>query len=955
MLQGKELQMTNDDNRTREELIAELEKLRQYVVGLETSTNRTILSEKEACVGVLDTMLEGCQIIGPDWRYLYVNDAVARHGRLPKENLLGHKITEVYPGIEKTEVFTFMQRCMQEHIPHNMENEFIFPEGDRGWFELRIQPVPQGIFLLSIDITEKKKFQDALRENEEKLQLFIDYSPVILAMFDLDMCYIAASQRWLKTYNITDKDFIGRSHYDLFPEIPEQWKEAHRRGLAGEIVTADDDKFISEDGSIQWGRWEVHPWHTADDNIGGIIIFVEDITPQKQALEKIQESEAKFRTIVEQTPAITYIAALDDHSTTLYISPQIEEIIGFSPQEHKEDYDIWYEQLHPEDRERVLATIKKSHQTGNRNICEYRMFRKDGKVVWFRDVADLVKNEAGEALFLQGLMIDITDHKQSDEKIKKYTSRIESLLEVGKAVSSTLDLNKILDIMMLELRKYCPYDSISVHLYNGQNLEIIACQGFKRPDEIIGIKLPMETGYPNYEIIKSKEPMAIEDLGLEYPLSKDEVNKYDVDDIHSWLGVPMISKDTVVGMFTLDRSTVEPFSEEEIRMASAIAGHAVLAIKNAQLYKEADQRLNKLKALQLIDHAITSSFDIKVMLNVLLEQVITHLKVDAADVLIFDPYQSNLIYAAGSGFSTSSIKASRLRIGESYSGRAALERRPFHIPDIAAASPPLARSTMMADENFVSFYTQPLISKGEIRGVLEIFHRTRLNVTAEWIDDLKTFGGQAAIAIENTKLFDNLMRTNMDLTLAYDATIEGWSRIVELRTGETEGHTQRVTDLTVQLAQKMGISEKDLIQVRRGAMLHDFGKLSIPDAILFKKGKLTDQDWQIVKQYPEFAFNMLSKINYLHDALDIPYCHHENWDGTGYPRGLKGEDIPLAARIFTVANAWDSLLSGRPYREPLDEEKSLAFILEKSGKYFDPHVVQTFMLMLGKSDPDSGQ
>ena len=134
MLQGKEMQMTNDDNRTREELIAELEKLRQYVVGLETSANRTILSEKEVCVGVLDTMLEGCQIIGPDWRYLYVNDAVARHGRLPKENLLGYKITEVYPGIEKTEVFTFMQRCMQEHIPHNMENEFIFPEGDRGWF-----------------------------------------------------------------------------------------------------------------------------------------------------------------------------------------------------------------------------------------------------------------------------------------------------------------------------------------------------------------------------------------------------------------------------------------------------------------------------------------------------------------------------------------------------------------------------------------------------------------------------------------------------------------------------------------------------------------------------------------------------------------------------------------------------------------------------------------------------
>ena len=812
-------------------------------------------------------------------------------------------------------------------------------------------PYRKTFFLLSIDITEKKKFQDALRENEEKLQLFIDYSPVILAMFDLDMCYIAASQRWLKTYNITDEDFIGRSHYDLFPEIPEQWKEAHRRGLAGEVVTADDDKFVSEDGSIQWGRWEVHPWHTAEGDIGGIIIFVEDITPQKQALEKIQESEAKFRTIVEQTPAITYIAALDDHSTTLYISPQIEEIIGISPQEHKENYDIWYEQLHPEDRERVLATIIKSHQTGNRNICEYRMFTKDGKVVWFRDVADLVKNEAGEALFLQGLMIDITDHKQSDEKIKKYVSRIESLLEIGKAISSTLDLNKILDIMIIELRKYCPYDSISVQLFQGQYLELIACHGFKRPQDIIGIKLPMDTGLPNYGILKSKEPLAVEDMWLEYPLAKNEVSKYDVDEIHSWLGVPLISKDNVVGMFSLDRSTVKPFSEEEIRMASAIAGHAALAIENAKLYNEADQRLNKLKSLQLIDHAITSSFDIKIMLNVILEQVIIHLEVDAADVLIFDPYQANLVYAAGKGFRTDNIKDTRLRIGEGYSGRAALERKQIHISDLAAANPPLAKDSRIAGEGFVSFYVLPLIAKGEIKGVLETFQRSRLNPTPEWMDDLKTFGGQAAIAIDNTRLFDNLMRTNMDLTLAYDATIEGWSKIIEIRSGETEGHTQQVTEITIQLARMMGMSEEKINHARRGALLHDFGKLSIPDAILLKKDKLTDEEWLVVKQYPEFAFNMLSKIDYLRPALNIPYCHHERWDGSGYPRGLKGEEIPLAARIFAVINVWDGLRHGRPYREAWDEEKTLAFILDNSGKYFDPFVVQTFMLMLGKSKP----
>ena len=254
-------------------------------------------------------MLEGCQIIGPDWRYLYVNDAVTRQGRQPKENLLGHTIMEVYPGIENTELFTFMQRCMQERVPHKMENEFIYPDGDRGWFDIRIRPVPQGIFILSIEITKRKEALDELRENEEKLRLFIQYSPAMLAMFDRDMRYLAASQRWIDVYHLNDQEIIGRSHYEIFPDISESWKDAHRRGMAGEIIRCDEDKFIFEDGTVQWGRWEVRPWHKADQSIGGIIIFSEDFTAYKQVLEKVQESEIRFRTIVEQTPAVTYFAA----------------------------------------------------------------------------------------------------------------------------------------------------------------------------------------------------------------------------------------------------------------------------------------------------------------------------------------------------------------------------------------------------------------------------------------------------------------------------------------------------------------------------------------------------------------------------------------------------------------------------------------------------------------------
>jgi putative nucleotidyltransferase with HDIG domain len=208
---------------------------------------------------------------------------------------------------------------------------------------------------------------------------------------------------------------------------------------------------------------------------------------------------------------------------------------------------------------------------------------------------------------------------------------------------------------------------------------------------------------------------------------------------------------------------------------------------------------------------------------------------------------------------------------------------------------------------------------------------------------LAALAGQTAIAIDNATLLENLNRSNSELTLAYDATIEGWSRALDLRDEETEGHTQRVTAMTVKLARFMGLSEVELVQVRWGALLHDIGKMGIPDYILRKSGPLTEEEVEEMKKHPRLAFEMLSPIRYLHQALDIPYCHHEKWDGSGYPRGLKGTQIPLLARIFAVVDVWDALTSNRPYRSAWTEEEVRDHIRALSGTHFDPRVVEAFM------------
>ena len=247
----------------------------------------------------------------------------------------------------------------------------------------------------------------------------------------------------------------------------------------------------------------------------------------------------------------------------------------------------------------------------------------------------------------------------------------------------------------------------------------------------------------------------------------------------------------------------------------------------------------------------------------------------------------------------------------------------------------------------MSYFAAPLIAKDQVRGVLEVFHRARLTPDAEWLDFLEALAGQAAIAIDNTTLLSDLQHSNAELALAYDATIEGWSHALDLRDKETEGHTLRVTEMALAFARRLGrFGEAELVHLRRGALLHDIGKMGVPDSILLKPGPLTEAEWGVMRRHPVLALEMLRPIEYLRPALDIPYAHHEKWDGSGYPVGLMGEQIPLAARLFAIIDIWDALRSDRPYRSAWPEAKVRAHLAGLAGSHLDPELVPMFLEML---------
>ena len=400
--------------------------------------------------------------------------------------------------------------------------------------------------------------------------------------------------------------------------------------------------------------------------------------------------------------------------------------------------------------------------------------------------------------------------------------------------------------------------------------------------------------------------------------------------------------------------------EDEITVDSAIYSLMIVPIKSEQyvnIYgrevteqKRAEEKilkqLSKLAALRRIDMAITSGVGQTAIMEVVLEQTINELNVDTANIMLWDDAKGDLDYNAGCDFDSEHVKSAQLEVGQGYAANAALDKGLYFVLDAVDENVSIRLPSGIEEEEPVTCTAVSLVAKDSVKGVLQVFQRREFEPDDEWMDYLQTLAGQAAIALDNTQLFEDLQQANEGLSRAYNETIVGWSRALDLRDRATEGHTRRVTDKTVKLARFMGIDEDKLVHIRRGALLHDIGKMGVPDSILLKPGELNDEEWQVMRKHPQLAYDMLSHISYLQPALNIPHCHHEKWDGSGYPRRLKGEEIPLEARIFAVVDVCDALATDRPYRKAWSHQDISIYIRQQSGKHFDPAVVEAYFSMM---------
>ncbi|MBI9044624.1 MAG: PAS domain S-box protein [Anaerolineaceae bacterium] len=358
----------------------------------------------------------------------------------------------------------------------------------------------------------------------------------------------------------------------------------------------------------------------------------------------------------------------------------------------------------------------------------------------------------------------------------------------------------------------------------------------------------------------------------------------------------------------------------------------------------------ELRTLHEIDQIIVSGIEQNSTIRSILRSALDGIGMDAALLYEYQPDSFSMKYIAGVGLKQDGLKNTSVNLRKGIMGRIANEQLILTSENINNEIVQNNRKDVFVKEGFKKYFGVPLMTKGELKGVLEVMQRSPIENEKYKINLLESISNQIAIAIDNFQLYSGLSKVNLDLQIAYETTLEGWGKTLELRDQEIEGHSERVTELTIQLAREIGLSHEEIVQVRRGALLHDIGKMGIPDSILHKPGPLNEEEWKVMRQHPKMAYDYLKDIPFLSQAMDIPYCHHEKWDGSGYPNGLVGEQIPLTARLFAIVDVYDALSSNRPYREAWPHNKIIEYIQEQSGDHFDPSVVEVFLNRIKEMD-----
>ena len=617
---------------------------------------------------------------------------------------------------------------------------------------------------------------------------------------------------------------------------------------------------------------------------------------EKQA-DALSASEDLYHQAIEAAGAVPYYQDYIKNAYT-FMGKGIQKLTGFSSEE------ITPEKFGTLEKEIILRgqasglslkeAVRKA-RSGEIKVWESDMCiqTRDGQIRWLTDSAVEVSDESGKSRGSIGILQDITDRKKAEI--------LQTILyEVAESVHTSTDLPTLFGSIHRSLGKLIDVRNFYIALREpgGENIfsfpyYVDEVESFTPTEDLTGSLTAYVAKYGKPQLIDEEKHLDLIRAG--------EVKMVGVPSV-IWLGVPLKIGENVIGVAVVqDYKDPTRYNAEHIELMSFISKQ----IASATERKRAQEKLQ----------------DSEARFRALIE--------NSKDMIFLTDREGLIQYASPSIEHVMGYRVNGL-IGRSIFELVHQEDQQRIVHEL---------------QNLIqNLKPSPGITEARVLHADGSWH-IHEGIGSNLFSDpaVQSFVMNSRDITERKLAEEALQKAHRDLAIAYEATIIGWSRALDLRDRETEGHTQRVANLTIKLAKMIGLPEDDLIHVYRGVLLHDIGKMGIPDSILQKPGPLSDAEWEEMRRHPIYAYEMLSPISYLRPALDIPYCHHEKWDGSGYPRKLKGESIPLEARLFAIVDVWDALNSDRPYRKALGKDVALSYIKEQSGKHFDPQLVDQFL------------
>ncbi len=791
-----------------------------------------------------------------------------------------------------------------------------------------------GLVLSFQNITDLSQKNDTLAKSEKKVRGLLDHSVDGISLIDEQGRVIEWNPAQETITGLSVASVLRRPLWEVLHELlPPESKlvtgpENLRLWLRGELnkLQAGGEQHIHferalyrPDQTTVYAELTLFPIRSDRGYMIGLI--TRDITNRRQTEEARRERQEVSQTILDAYPNIAVLLDVTGHVLAANkpfartVGAQAHEIVGANL------YDILQPQEAATIRQQGMYEAVLSGEPAVREIA------LDGR--WYSDTFYPIRNGDGTVSRVALFSYDMTANRQREREL-------EAVATVSSALRAALTRDEVYPIILNQIETLLDTDGIGLILRDPETGEVLVEQARGAWNALMHRRFsPAEA--TRGPILILKEPYLNNEI--ESSLHMFQTRPY--NGLRATACVPLEIEGNIIGSLWIGRKA--EITQDDVRILSALAHTTANAIHRVSLYEQTRLYADQLALGSEIGRELGETLSLNEIYG-RLSQSIYRMLPNLARVLItrFDTETQEIVYAYGLQdgriLNVSVIPRLPLRSAdECDQSRAVHTRQPFVKNDcklyLNGPSSPAVQSMLFV----------PLVFKGEALGALQLESYANRRFSNSDVQLLTLIGNTATIAVQNALLYENLQQSHMNLTLAYETTLEGWARALDLRDHGTQDHTHRVVELAVKLGQRLGMPAEELTNLRRGAQLHDIGKMGVPDSVLLKPGPLTEEEWKVMRMHPVYAYEMLYPVPEFRKIIDIPYCHHEKWDGSGYPRELSREEIPLPARIFSVVDVWDALCSDRPYRTAWPEEKVVSYLKSQSGRQFDPQVVTEFL------------